>query len=105
MSLDLKEKFYGCLFGGAIGDALGLGTEFMMPNEISRRYPDGLHDYSQIIRDAHRSQWDCGDYTNDTEIVVRMIGKICDSGRIDVRDFATALHDGISPTLWTLSRR
>lgn len=93
MSLDLKEKFYGCLFGGAIGDALGLGTEFMMPNEISRRYPDGLHDYSQIIRDAHRSQWDCGDYTNNTEIVVRMIGKICDSGRIDVRDFATALHE------------
>ena len=54
MSLDLKEKFYGCLFGGAIGDALGLGTEFMMPNEISRRYPDGLHDYSQIIRDTAR---------------------------------------------------
>ncbi len=55
--------------------------------------PTGCTTTPEIVRDALRSQWDCGDYTNDTEIVVRVIGKICDSGRIDVRDFATALHE------------
>lgn len=92
MNLTLKEKFLGSFYGGAVGDALGLGSEFMTAVEARRRYPNGLHYYSEIIRDAHRSQWDRGDWTNDTEVLIMMMESIIASGGIDVMHFARALR-------------
>lgn len=40
------NKIRGCLFGGAVGDALGYAVEFISWNEIQRRYgPNGITDY------------------------------------------------------------
>ncbi len=33
---NLKDRMLGCLFGHAIGAALGLGSEFMDKNEVIR---------------------------------------------------------------------
>ena len=70
MEDSLKDKFKGTLFGQAIGDALGLGTEFMTKAEVRRCYPDGLADYSQIVQDCHRGRWRKGDWTDDTDAPV-----------------------------------
>ncbi|MBU3857019.1 MAG: ADP-ribosylglycohydrolase family protein [Candidatus Phocaeicola excrementipullorum] len=78
MSNLLKDKFKGTLFGQAIGDALGLGTEFMTKAEVKRYYPDGLADYSQIVQDCHRARWRKGDWTDDTDMTMCIVQAIID---------------------------
>ncbi len=40
------DKIMGCLYGGAIGDALGYPVEFFRKGEIFRKYgQDGIQDY------------------------------------------------------------
>lgn len=55
------DRFKGCIYGQAIGDALGLGTEDMTVKEITRKYPHGLQHYNQIFQDWHRKRWKIGD--------------------------------------------
>lgn len=38
-----NNLIYGCLFGQAIGDALGLGTEFMSKAELANKLPDRVN--------------------------------------------------------------
>lgn len=45
----LKDKMLGCLYGQAIGDALGLGSEFMSKDEVKKNYPNGLNNTSVIF--------------------------------------------------------
>lgn len=78
MSNLLKDKFKGTLLGQAIGDALGLGTEFMTKAEVKRYYPDGLADYSQIVQDCHRARWRKGDWTDDTDMTMCIVQAIID---------------------------
>jgi ADP-ribosylglycohydrolase len=45
-SLDPRERFRGCLLGGAVGDALGAPVEFMSYAEILRKYgAQGIRGY------------------------------------------------------------
>lgn len=68
--VEIKDRFYGSVFGQAVGDALGLGTEFMTKEEVDSSYPQGLSDYGQIIQDHHRRRWKRGDWTDDTEMML-----------------------------------
>lgn len=61
------DRIKGLFFGQAIGDALGLGTEFMSKSQVKENYPDGLQDYGQIVQDKHRSRWTGGAWTDDTD--------------------------------------
>ena len=63
MMESIKDKMLGCLYGQAIGDALGLGSEFMSKDEVEVNYPDGLKTYGQIIQDANRRRWAKGAWT------------------------------------------
>lgn len=88
-----RQRLAGGLIGYAVGDALGLGTEFMTAKEAEMRYPEGLTDYSQIIRDAHRGQWRRGDITNDTRILLHITEEIMKQGHIDLQAIARRLVD------------
>ena len=69
-NLSVKSKMLGCLYGQAIGDALGLGSEFMTKSEVRKSYPDGLSHYEQIVSDSHRSRWQKGAWTDDTDMML-----------------------------------
>lgn len=91
--MSVKDKLAGCLYGYAIGNALGLGTEFMTRPEIAYRYPGGLRNYSQIIRDGHRSRWTKGLYTNDTELLLMLIDSLTECRKPDNIDFCRRFAD------------
>lgn len=48
---ETRNKLLGCLYGQAIGDALGFGTEGMTKEEVKKHYPTGLKTYNSIIQD------------------------------------------------------
>ena len=70
MKHEIIDRFRGCIYGQAIGDALGLGTEFMTDEDIAWKYPDGLQHYNQIFQDRHRKRWKIGDWTDDTDMLL-----------------------------------
>lgn len=73
---EIHDKMMGCLYGQAIGDALGLGTEFMNKVEIERFYPNKLKKYDQIVQDSHRRRWDIGAWTDDTEMMLCLLNAL-----------------------------
>lgn len=95
MTLNLRDKIKAALFAYAIGDALGKGTEFMTVETAAAKYPQGLRNYDQIVRDAFRSQWEKNDHTLDTEILLRMIECMEAKGKINHDDFAEMLREWV----------
>lgn len=91
--MTIDEKIKGAIYGMALGDALGLGTEFMTRQEIRQYYPSGLTDFSQFIRDMHRSMYTPGYWTNDTEVILRMLESIIEDNKIDIVRIAKRMFD------------
>lgn len=61
-----QSRIRGCLFGGAVGDALGGPVEFWSRNEILNNYPGGIKGYvddSDSIRKI-------GYFTDDTQMTL-----------------------------------
>ena len=81
----------GVFWGQAIGDALGLGTEFLNKSEIAAYYPNCLTEYSQIIQDKHRSRWEAGSWTDDTDQFLCICESIIQTNKVDELAFAQAL--------------
>ena len=44
----MNSKIKNIYLGQAIGDALGLATEFMTKDQIAQLYPNGIHSYDDM---------------------------------------------------------
>ena len=86
--METKDKIYGTIFGQAIGDALGLGTEFMSKTEVREKFPDGLKEYSQIIRDYHRAKFQPGSWSDDTDMMLCIANAIIEDKGINLHTIA-----------------
>lgn len=84
----IRERFLGTIFGQAVGDALGLSTEFMSKQEVDRFYPNGIEDYSQIVQDDHRRRWQRGDWTDDTDMMLCILDSFVACQKVDILDIA-----------------
>lgn len=84
----IKERFLGTIFGQAVGDALGLSTEFMSKQEVNRFYPNGIEDYSQIVQDDYRRRWQRGDWTDDTDMMLCILDSFVACQKVDILDIA-----------------
>ena len=102
MSLSTISRLKGCILGGAIGDAIGLFTEFLPKIECIRLYgpsprfslvrppPAG---YAVMHMDRHRAVFDPSGWTDDTDQSLLIFMSWLRSGgtRIDEIDFAKRL--------------
>lgn len=84
----LYDRFKGCLYGQAIGDALGLGTEGMTDEDIAWRYPHGLQHYSQTVQDYHRKRWKIGDWTDDTDMILCIAHAVIEDKGVNYNNIA-----------------
>ena len=66
----IVDRIKGTIYGQAIGDALGLGTEGMTDEDMAWKYPNGISHYSDIFQDRHRKRWKIGDWTDDTDMML-----------------------------------
>ena len=69
--------FQGLLYGAAIGDALGLSTAQMSPDECHFHYDEGALHYQDIIVDKYRLQWEKGDWTTAFDQMVKRLTLAC----------------------------
>lgn len=97
MNKSIKDKMSGCLYGQAIGDALGLGSEFMNKDEVSKNYPGGLKNYDQIIQDAHRRRWAKGAWTDDTDMMLCILEGF-ENGLFNIHHVASNFKDWFNGT-------
>ncbi len=96
----LYKKVLGCLYGGAIGDALGGPTEGQTPVAIRERYGEVLDFVEPWDGPSDIGKGD-GRHTDDTHMVRVLCEMYRDAGdQIDVFDFAREIPDRLAVDRW-----
>jgi len=91
--ISIQDRIKGVIYGHAIGDAIGLGTEFLDKRQIKIFYPKGFSNYDQTISDKHRSRWKKGEWTDDTDQMLCILESILKNENIVVTDIAKRIYD------------
>lgn len=92
------DRIRGTIYGQAVGDALGLGTESMNDNEMSRVYPKGITHYNEIYQDSHRSRWKIGDWTDDTDMMLCIAKALIKDKGVNLKSIAQNFKDWLNGT-------
>lgn len=82
------DKVKGKIYGQAIGDALGLGTEGMTDEDMAWKYPNGITHYGDIFQDRHRKRWKIGDWTDDTDMMLCIADAVINDKGVDFNSIA-----------------
>lgn len=78
----IKDRMYGCLYGQAVGNALGILTEFMNKRQVARNFPDGLRHYKNDI-----GVWE----DDDTNQMLCILDELVENGEIVPQGLAKRL--------------
>ena len=84
----LLDKVKGTIYGQAIGDALGLGTEGMTYEDMAWKYPHGITHYRDIFQDRHRKRWKIGDWTDDTDMMLCIANAVIEDKGVNLKTIA-----------------
>ncbi|TQV98819.1 hypothetical protein V2A60_007484 [Cordyceps javanica] len=95
----LRDGIIGCLFGSALGDAIGLYTEFLSAAIAAQVYPSRCFvlaptsEATALHSDAHRDPHQPGEWTDDTDHALLILLSYLHKNGQDpsARDFATRL--------------
>ncbi|KUI71689.1 hypothetical protein VM1G_07402 [Cytospora mali] len=94
-----ENRIVGLMFGSAIGDAVGLYTEFCNQDEAKDSYPDGRfnldstgQNLTNYLPDTHRAKFDDGSWTDDTDMALCILLAFLNTGSVDHVSIATRFH-------------
>ncbi|KAF5677012.1 hypothetical protein FHETE_1914 [Fusarium heterosporum] len=95
----LQDRIIGTIFGSALGDAIGLYTEFLSAELSAKAYPDHVFNLlpaekaTPFRRDHHRNFHLPGEWTDDTDHAVLILLSFLHSNgkKLDPQDFASRL--------------
>lgn len=104
------DRIRGTILGGALGDAVGLFTEFMSRREATSIYgpnpkfklkPPVPEGFQGVHLDYHRTLFDRGDFTDDTDLSLLTLMSFLNKGGptdagIDALDYAQRLRNWVS---------
>lgn len=81
MATRLRDQVYGCVFGGALGDALGLYTEMIGKEQAGSMWSQlGGLTFEGWTDRPHISQFQRGDWTDDTDLAVTIVESMLENG-------------------------
>ncbi|XP_052826920.1 ADP-ribosylarginine hydrolase Tri1 [Octopus bimaculoides] len=89
---------YATIYGHAVGDALGLLTESLTKEDAKKNYgcvSDELELVcKRMVVDRHREQWEVGDWTDDTDMLIVLIKCLVENmGQIPSVNFAKMMME------------
>lgn len=85
---EIENRIRGCIFGHAIGDALGFGAEGWAKPDIANRYEGGLRDFGQIQASGMRALLKPGMWTDDTSQMLCILESLVEKRALDAKDVA-----------------
>lgn len=85
----------GLFYGQAIGDSIGLCTEFMTKEDVKKHYGSDKALFRNIdkISDYHRDTWVVGDWTDDTDIFLCLVKSLIECRGYDSCCFSKHLSN------------
>ncbi|KAI8895502.1 ADP-ribosylglycohydrolase-domain-containing protein [Globomyces pollinis-pini] len=110
-SNEKRNRILGVLFGGAVGDAIGLHTEFLTAKNAIQFYgnhPTFTLPPTNMLLDQHRTKWFPGEWTDDTDqmllILLAWLRNARPGPTVSVCDFANRLRIWTSQGLMCLNK-
>lgn len=95
MTSDIKDAVYGCLIGGAIGDALGAPVEGWTHQQIREEYGT-VEEFKQYYMPYANTE--AGSITSDTTLRHYLcLAVVENGGRVMPDDFADVLREHLNP--------
>ena len=101
-SMQLLDRFRGCLLGGAVGDALGMPTEGYTAQEIMSRFGP-IKEMLPALESHFHSGLLAGQFTDDTEETLLLAESLVESCGFSAESFAERLASW--GRIWTMDER
>ncbi|EPS37879.1 hypothetical protein H072_8404 [Dactylellina haptotyla CBS 200.50] len=105
----LIDKIQGVAIGNALGDTIGLYTEFLKGPQSQEAYPKANFRLTEPVTpffvDRHRARFEERAWTDDTDqMLLILLSYLHNNGKLDQNDFADRLHTWIAMGLRALDR-
>ncbi|KAK6520623.1 hypothetical protein TWF506_000873 [Arthrobotrys conoides] len=105
----LVDKIQGIAIGNALGDTIGLYTEFLSGIQAQMVYPKASFRLTEpttpLYVDRHRARFEERAWTDDTDqMLLILLSYLHNNGTLTQKDFASRLHTWIAMGLRALDR-